>query len=248
MSFRRLLRQFSQALFFPQACVLCNDWVLNPDLSSLCRNCFLSLKAQDQIICYYCGTPLPGNVSRIHAICSACRAGEKLFDFARSYGAYQENLRRVIWKFKFEGHRDLAAPLATLLETCYRNCGLELEPAWIVPVPIHSRRKRERGFDQTLILSRALSRRLRIPVFTGLRRVKPTLPQSALNLQERRKNVCDAFALLQRDLLRDRDILLVDDVMTTGITIAQVCQLLRKETTTRTIMALTIARVSLRYP
>ncbi|MDA2933766.1 ComF family protein [Acidobacteria bacterium AH-259-D05] len=244
----KLLRQFSQALFFPQACVLCNDWVFNTDFSSLCQNCFLSLEAHNRRICYYCGIQLPGNVLEIHGICSLCRTGENPFDFARSYGVYQGNLRSIIWKFKFEGCRSLARPLAILLETCFKNSGLQLEPAWIVPVPTHARRKRARGFDQTLLLSRALSRRLKIPLFTRLLRVKSTLPQSGLNLRERKENVRDAFALLQGDLLSDEDVLLVDDIMTTGITISQVCQLLRTETAVRTIFVLTVARVSLRYP
>jgi len=174
-----------------------------------------------------------------------CRAQENPFDFARAYGNYRGELRSLIIEFKFGHHQRLSHPLAALLQHCYERSGLDLEPDWIVPVPPHVRRRRERGFDQTLILSRALSQRLKIPVFKGLYRVKPTVPQSGLNLQERRKNLGHAFRLSQADRLSDQTLVLVDDVMTTGTTISEICRLIRLETRIRTILVLTVARVPL---
>ena len=206
MSLRNLLRQISQALFFPQACVLCDEWVLNPDFSPLCPTCLLSLEEHNQRICYYCGIPLPGSVLEIQGTCSACKAGAVPFDFARSYGPYAGKLRKLIWKFKFEGYRRLADPLAAFLESALSNSGLQAHPTWIVPVPAHPSRKRKRGFDQTALLGRALSRRLRVPEFSGLRRVKATRPQPGLNMQERRENVREAFRLFEDERLADRDV------------------------------------------
>ena len=240
-----MLRHCSQALVVPQACVLCQAWVSNPDLSPLCRHCFLALEPLERRICHYCGTPLPGDLLQIHGICSQCRSGGRAFDFARAYGFYRGKLGSVIRKFKFGGHQRLGYPLAELQAACYQESGLELEPDWIVPVPLHARRKRERGFDQTLILSRVLSRRLEIPVFRGLSRIQPTAPQSGLNLPERQRNVRDAFRLSQADRLSHRNVLLVDDVMTTGTTISEICQLLRNESTIHKIIVLTVARVPL---
>ncbi len=245
MTFGTALRQLSQALFFPQACVLCHEWVLNPDWSPLCRRCFLSLEPLEQHICYWCGIPLPGNVLAIYGTCSQCRTLGKPFNFARAYGNYQGKLRSLIHKFKFGHHQRLSHPLAALLQNCYERSGLDLEPDWIVPVPPHVRRRKERGFDQTLILSRALSQRLKIPVFNGLYRVKSTVPQPGLNLQERRKNLRHAFRLSQASRLSDQTIVLVDDVMTTGTTISEICRLIRIETRIRTILVLTVARVPL---
>jgi len=245
VSFSQVLKHCSQALFYPQACVLCQAWVSNPDLSPLCRHCFLALEPLERRICFYCGTPLPGDLFQIQGICSQCRSCGTAFDFARAYGCHRGKLGSVIRKFKFSGHQRLGHPLAELQATCYKNSGLDLEPDWIVPVPLHAQRKRERGFDQTLILSRALSRRLEIPVFRGLSRIQPTAPQSGLNLQERQRNVRDAFRLSQADRLSQRKVLLVDDVMTTGTTISEICQLLRKESTIHRIVVLTVARVQL---
>jgi len=245
VSFGTVLRQLSQALFFPQACVLCQKWVLNPDWSPLCQGCLLRLEPLGRRICYCCGIPLPGNVLAIHGTCSQCRTLGKPFDFARAYGNYQGELRSLIHKFKFGHHQRLSHPLAALLQHCYERSGLDLEPDWIVPVPPHLRRRRERGFDQTLILSRALSQRLKTPVLKGLFRVKPTVPQSGLNLQERLKNLRHAFRLSQADRFSDQNIVLVDDVMTTGTTISEICRLIRMETRIRTILVLTVARVPL---
>ena len=248
MSFGNFFRQVSQALFFPQACVLCDEWVLSPDLSPLCPTCFLSLERHDQGVCYYCGVPLPGRVSALQGICSMCRAGATPFDFARSYGPYAGKLRKSIWKFKFEGHRHLAHPLAALLEESLSASGLETRPAWIVPVPAHPGRIRKRGFDQASHLGHALSRRLGVSVFSGLRRIKATRPQPGLNVQERLENIRDAFRLFDGVQLAARDVLIVDDVWTTGTTVAEVCRLLRHETPVDKILVVTLARVSRRYP
>jgi ComF family protein len=243
-----LFRQVSQALFFPQSCVLCDEWVLNSDFSPLCQTCLLSLEEHHQRICYYCGVQLPGSVLEALGTCTACRAGALPFDFIRSYGPYAGNLRTLIWKFKFEGYRRLADPLAAFLESSLSNRGLRAHPTWIVPVPAHPCRKRTRGFDQTFLLGHALSPRIGVPVFSGLRRVKATRPQPDLTVQERLKNVRKAFRLCEGEQLTDRDVLIADDVWTTGITVAEVCRLLRHETPVGKIIVVTPARVSRRHP
>lgn len=185
--FTATVRKACQALLFPQDCVTCGKWVLNADFSPLCGGCFLLLERLSPRICYCCGIPLPGNLLEVFGICSQCRSQRAGFDFARAYGPYEGKLRQVIRKLKFEGFQQLAHPLAALLEKCYQQSRLELQPNWIVPVPLHPRRKRERGFDQTLLLSRLLSRKLEVPVFRGLRRVRHTVPLFGLTIGERNK-------------------------------------------------------------
>ena len=243
-----LLKQILQALIFPQACVLCEKWVLNRDFSPLCQTCLLSLEEHNQRICYYYGRELPGIILETQGICPTCRARDLSFDFARSYGPYAGNLQKLIWNFKFEGHRRLADPLALLLERSLSKSGLQVHPASIVPVPAHPSRKKRRGFDQTVLLGRALSSRLGIPVFRSLRRVKATRPQPGLNLQERLENVRQALRLSAAERLAQRDVLIVDDVWTTGITATEVCRLLRRETSVERIIVVTLARVSRRHP
>ena len=247
MSFAKTLRRFCQALFFPQACVVCGKWVLNPDFSPLCRACLVLLERLPPRVCYYCGCPLPGNILEIASICSKCRSGSQAFDFARAYGPYQGSLRRVVQKFKFEGFQRLASPLAALLEQCYQQSQLNLSLDWIVPVPPHPRRRRRRGFDHTLLLSRVLSRSIGIPVFGGLRRVRNTPRQFGFTAEERQQNVAGAFTLRQGQLLSERGLLLIDDVFTTGATTTEISKLLKEHSTARKITVLTVARVCLLY-
>ncbi len=188
---------------------------------------------------------LPGNLLEELAICSQCRSGARIFDFARAYGPYGGKLRKVIRKLKFEGFQRLVHPLATLLEQCYQNSGLDLQPHWILPVPLHQKRRRLRGFDQTLLLGRLLSRRLGVPLFQGLRRVKNTPALFGLDAGERGRTISGAFSLRDAQLLYQRSILLVDDVMTTGTTVTEISRLLRQQSNIDTITVLTVARVHL---
>ena len=263
---RILLRVF-QALVFPQSCVLCEKWVLNDDASPLCVDCLAAVprfsvgrptdlwgsaptRAEGFELgppCHYCGIPLPGSLIRESNVCSSCRSQPPPFDFARAHGPYQGSLRTLIRRFKFDGLRRLASPLASLLEECYRESRLCLEPGWIVPVPLHRKRKFERGFDQTLLLCRALGRRLGIRIFKGLRRLKDTAPQFGLDIRSRKRNLRGAFGLKGAQHLAGQDVLLVDDIFTTGTTIRAICTLLRSEARVRRILVLTLARVPLRF-
>ncbi|RPJ51551.1 MAG: ComF family protein [Acidobacteria bacterium] len=238
-------RCFLAALLFPQACVICGAWVINPQFSPLCRACRDTLETHDCPTCYYCGLGLPGSLSEEHSTCSLCRSGPRSFDWARSTGPYEGQLRDVIRKYKFDGFQRLAYPLADRLVEAYSAKRDEFEATCIVPVPLHPKRRRERGFDQTLALSRVLGSRLRLPVIPVVRRVRHTLPQFGLDRMERKKNVEKAFQILDPPRISGARLLLVDDVMTTGATVDEICSLLREATQVREIMVLTVARVQL---
>ncbi|MCY3775512.1 MAG: ComF family protein [Candidatus Aminicenantes bacterium] len=163
----------------------------------------------------------------------------------RAWGPYTGTLRKLIHRFKFSGHRRLAHPLACLLEEAYRKRPNPFTPSCLVPVPSHPRRLRKRGFDQTLLLTRTLGRRLNLPLFRGLRRSRPTLPQSGLDLKARRRNVRNAFRLRQARRLRGEDLVLVDDILTTGATVREICKVLKRDGRAGRILVLTVARVTL---
>jgi len=232
---------FCQALFFPQNCVLCGAWVANPDLSPLCRPCLAALPRHSGPQCQYCGVCLPANVADAFAVCSACRAQRHLFDLARSAGPYEGALRDLIRKYKFDGFRRLASPLAAILESvCAAEPGLGRSD-WILAVPLHPRRRRERGFDQTLLLARLLSARLGVPVFSGLRRIRQTAPQFGLDHEERARNVRGAFGVTGAEALADASVLLIDDVMTTGATVNECARVLKMAGAVR-VYVVTVAR------
>jgi ComF family protein len=186
--------------------------------------------------------PIPGNLLELHAVCARCRNGGFRFHEARSWGLYEGDLRRVIQAFKFEGQSRLAAPLSDFLREC--QSGNFPEADWIIPVPLHPRKRRERGFDQTSLLAESLSKKAGIPLAPCIRRIRYTQPQFGLDHLSRRRNIRGAFELNQRWTLDNKRVLLVDDVMTTGATVEEICRVLQLEARTKEILVLTVARVA----
>jgi ComF family protein len=156
---------------------------------------------------------------------------------ARAIGAYDGALRAIVHSLKYDGRRSLAVPLGALM----RNRGGDVlaEAAYAVPVPLHRRRRRERGFNQAA----DLARQLRIPVLPALRRSKPTATQASLPAARRHQNVRDAFeATGAARALRGEVVVLVDDVCTTGATLEACARVLRAAGAAE-VRAITAARV-----
>jgi ComF family protein len=240
------VRKLVQALLFPEACVLCDQWVVNADLSPLCYKCLNSLEPVRPPTCEICGIPVPGDVLGQFPMCSNCRAGDAGFDLARSWGLYEGDLRRVIREFKFRNRRRLAVPLAGLLgqsSQCFEQAF-----QFILPVPSHRDRIKSRGFDQIRVLAKLLSRETGVPIFDGLSRIRSTKPQFGLPLRERSRNVKGAFQLEKPGFLEDRRILILDDIITTGATVREISRVLRSRAGPRWIGVLSVARAAHRYP
>lgn len=172
----------------------------------------------------------------MHSItCSECLLHKPFFSSVISFGIYSEALREAIHQLKFKGLRRLARPLGNLLS--------ELpvpEADGIVPVPLSKKTLREREFNQTLLLARAISKHSGIPVqMDTLHKKKNTLPQIGLGARERRSNVKNAFESSARATgLR---LILLDDVMTTGATARECAKTLIKAGA-KEVVVLTLAR------
>jgi ComF family protein len=174
--------------------------------------------------------------------CGPCRSRPPAFTYARSAARYGDVVREALHSFKFGGQRALAAPLAELLiEMGTRSLPVS-EPDMLVPVPLHPRRERERGFNQALLLARRLGRSWALPVPADvLIRGAATRPQSDLTARERRTNVRGAFALRRADLVAGRHVIVVDDILTTGAT-ASACARCLSEGGAAAVGVLTVAR------
>jgi competence protein ComFC len=153
----------------------------------------------------------------------------------------------VIRKFKFEGYQQLAHPLARLLKACLEKDDLGADFDWLAPVPVHPKRRKERGFDHILLLASALSKQTGVPVFTGLRRMRNTAPQFGLDFGRRQENVRGAFRLDRAIPLRSGRVILLDDVLTTGATVSEIGQVLKGGAPDAAVTVLSVARVSLLY-
>jgi ComF family protein len=171
-----------------------------------------------------------------------CRLGLSGFDAAYSYGSYEGALRKLIHLLKYEGMRPLARPFGDLLA---RALPREQRFDLIVPMPLHWRRRWQRGFNQAELLAREIAKRWNLPVRNAARRTRATSAQAGLTHAKRRANVSGAFAVKRGTRLDGMRVLLVDDVLTTGAS-AAACARALKRAGARHVALLTLARVDRR--
>jgi ComF family protein len=177
--------------------------------------------------------------------CGLCRRGARGFDAAYSFGFYEDELRKLIQLFKYGRVQTLAKPLGRLLA---RAVPREQSFDVIVPMPLHWRKRWQRGFNQAELLAREIGRRSHTPVENALRRVRHTASQAGLTSAKRRANVSGAFrarGLSKKKPLDGCRVLLIDDVMTTGATAASGARAL-KRAGARHVTLLTVARADRR--
>ena len=170
-----------------------------------------------------------------------CRSGRRGFDEAFCYGAYEGTLRKLIHLFKYNGMRGLDKPLGNLLAAAMPR---DRQFDAVIPVPLHWRRRWQRGFNQSELLGKVIARRRGIPLVKALRRGAATRAQAGLSNAQRRENVAGAFRARRR--LAGLRVLLVDYVMTTGAT-AGACARALKKAGARSVAVLSLARVDRRF-
>ena len=222
----RLLPELARSavdLLFPPRCLVCSQPlpVHEPPLfCSACRSRFRWLKSPR---CRCCGQPFV--VGEDH-LCGPCLEHRPPFALARSALIYEPPLSGLITAWKFRGHQAALASLVHLARSSpgFNDLG---RPDLILPVPLHPKRLRWRGFNQALQLARCCFPDQRAKIFPHLLcRPRQTVPQTDLSGRERRQNLVGAFSLADPFLVRDRQVLLVDDVWTTGTTVRECGRLL----------------------
>jgi ComF family protein len=224
-------------LVFPPLCPVCDRLLGAGRRDPLCGECWVSLERIAPPWCRCCGVPLG-----IDGLCGACRSRRPRFAYARAALRYGDLAREAIHAFKFGGRRTLADPLGDLLAGLGLSALPGAAPDVLVPVPLHPRRARERGYNQALLLARRLERAWGVPVAAdALRRAVATLPQADLDAAARRRNVRNAFAVHSPELVAGRHVVLVDDVLTTGATAGE-CAMSLKRAGAATVGVLTVAR------
>ena len=202
-------------LLFPPHCAACHSpgaW--------LCPACRNEIELIVPPVCPRCGWPLHDPLPRDARTCSRCRQSPTRLACLRSCAFYSGPLRRAIRAFKYDDLQVLASHLGELMAEGWRI----LDPSgWgidvVVPVPLHNARLKERGYDQAALLARAFGARLQQQVVEGvLVRTRATAPQVGLTASERQANVHNAFQCTNSGL-KGHQVLLVDDVCTTGATL-----------------------------
>jgi ComF family protein len=236
-------------LIFPPRCSVCGDFIgrgekrANPEDRALCPNCFDGFREIAGPLCPLCGLPLASWIEEDH-YCENCLRRRPRYDWARAVYSYEGSVREAIHQFKFAGKSHLNGPLGKRLASATEDWLPDLTDYLLVPVPLHPRRLRERGFNQSLLLARQISSRLGAELdYLSLRRVRYTKPQTGLKGDDRRKNVRRAFSCSNHSPPKGRNVILVDDVTTTGNTLNECARALKRSGAKR-VYAIALARTS----
>jgi ComF family protein len=230
-------------LIYPEECFICSDAIARHQDCGICSNCWdkaLALKIVPPR-CSSCGLPLHHFENNLDHLCGDCILQPPPYSGARSFGYYTAELGKIVQELKFRGKRNLARLLAPLLTAAFFESWSRDEFDLVVPVPLHSKRRRERGYNQSELLARSLARQVAVSYNPALLRIRPTLPQVGLTDSERKENVRKAFRCCRPQQISKKRVLLIDDVMTTGATVASAAQALLDGGALR-VSVLTVAR------
>lgn len=208
-------------ILYPRRCPVCHD-IIAGGKTNVHARCLDELTFVMEPRCKKCGKQIDMNVE----YCFDC--GRKRHYFTEGYSIliYEQKMQESMTYFKFHGRKEYGEFYGELLLRLAGETVKRWKPEIIIPVPIHRQRKNIRGYNQTEIISQILSAGLSIPIQTNLiKRVKKTTAQKELNIDERKRNMANAF-VVNPDTVRHRNVLIVDDIYTTGSTIDEIAKVL----------------------
>ncbi|MDH5387291.1 MAG: ComF family protein [Gammaproteobacteria bacterium] len=227
-------------LLYPPRCLMCGHAGRNG--ADLCEHCHQQLPF-NQTACISCALPLPVGTSA-GAVCGRCQKKQPFYDQAFSVFSYEQPVIWLIQQLKFNEKLAHARLLGELLANsdCVEKIKAE-EEVCILPVPLYRKRMRQRGFNQSIELARALSKKTGWPMeLNAVERARDTSAQTGLDAKARRKNIRGAFAVVEP--LLQKHVVIVDDVVTTGSTANELSRVLKKAGVER-ITVLSLARAPL---
>jgi ComF family protein len=226
-------------LLFPPLCIACREPV--SEAHGFCPPCWSTITFLDGPACACCGTPFPVDAGE-SVLCAACLARPPAYDRARAILAYDHNSRGPILALKHADRLDLIPGFARWLERS--GAALLSSADVIVPVPLHRWRLWRRRYNQAAELARALARRSAKPFLPlALMRVRATPSQGLMvSARARRRNVLGAFRVPDSSMVAGRNILLIDDVLTTGATVEAAAKALKRAGAAK-VSVLALARV-----
>ena len=248
------------ATLYPASCALCKQSLLRFSSLPICESCWSAVTPQSGVLCLHCGEDVGipqaslAHISADDRLCNLCKADPAEFARAVAYGVYENELRSLIHLMKYDGMLPIAGRLGERLAPLVAE--LPIAPGsdvLVVPVPLYRSKQRQRGFNHAERIAHSLIRRLHkldrtqgrarrwTMARTILRRRRPTESQSRLTPQGRRRNLRHAFEVRDSAALRGREVLLVDDIYTTGAT-AAACTRVLLRAGAKAVWVATVAR------
>jgi ComF family protein len=217
-------------IIYPKTCIACSKPLGNNAIDSLlCTDCWQGIERNIPPLCAICGRQIrESQISR--SACKRCQRQSFSFDRSFSPCIYEGIIRELIHKFKYQNKEYLSSILAKLLIEFIYQYRITLDNFdLIMPVPLHAVRLREREFNQAELIAREIALKFSLPLSSSNLWRKSNRPaQMELNEEERWKNVRDCFALRNPSEVKEKNIILIDDVITTGATCSEVASVLKK--------------------
>ena len=199
--------------FFLPFCAICRERLKEKE-RILCEECWSSIPLLNPPFCQRCGSPMTKR------FCQRCEEIEFQFLRGRSLGIYEGVLSEIVKLIKFKRKTTLAKRIGGMMSVLLRSDPILKNGDLLIPVPLHRTRKRERGYNQSLLLAEAISHSTEILLLDDLLlRTRATRPQTDLSSEDRRENVKGAFRVKGGERIRGKRVVLVDDVFTTGSTL-----------------------------
>ncbi len=231
---------------FPLDCKICEKPIRESKGYSICEDCFKTIELIERPYCIKCGKPLIPSVffkQNREILCLDCKRKKYSFEFSRSTGIYDKVLKKCIHLFKYYGEKKLAKPLGKLMvDYLVKNDEFKKRIDLIIPVPLHKNDLRKRGFNQSILLCRVIGNYFSISVGEKVLIKKKLTPfQANLSKKEREKNILRAFLVEKPKEIKGKNILILDDVFTTGATVEECTKELMKARA-KNIFVLTLAR------
>ncbi len=232
----KILDKFLNILY-PEnlTCVFCDEEIFDDNKFNTCESCYNNLPFIKEKVCARCGDP----IKSMATYCDRCQNKKFFYDKARSVFYYKDEIRSCIKRFKFDGCKYLYKPFANFMAEKYKEENYDCDV--ITYVPIHETRLKMRGYNQAELLAKEIAKILNIPfVEEAIIKTKKTIPQAELDYKQRQTNLVDVFKVKKSNAFKNKNVLLVDDIFTTGATINNCARKIKKSGANK-VFALTFA-------
>ena len=214
---------------YPAQCPVCQQILpqnifISEEEQQICSCCVQKLEYVKEPVCKKCGKPLE---KQEQEYCYDCRRKTHSYDSGKAVFVYGADIRVSMYRFKYSNKRDYGKIYAREAFERYKDWIKRLNPDAILPIPLHKKRRKARGYNQAELIAAEISALCEVPMnITLLERIENTRPQKELNDQQRKNNLKNAF-LVRENSLQLKKVLLIDDIYTTGSTMDEAARVLK---------------------